>query len=154
MKTDTQKYHDLIKEMITPNRWRLDGEYGYAPVPPEDHEKCLEAGVKRFDELFSEGRKPRACQMGAERAIWLVAKSLHQKRMKALDKIAPKIQARIRDLIQGKDLGKGFDLGYEVAAALKADGYTWQQVIVAMGGMGLPGNIGDGIQIGYTGLYD
>jgi len=152
--TDTEKYLKLIRELIAPSNWRLDIEYQYAEVHQDDREKCVQAGIKRFDELWAEGRSIRSCTMAADHAVRGTAKKLHEKRMRALDAIAPKIQERIRELIQDKDPGRGFDLGYEVAATLKAEGYSWDQVIVAKRGMKLPGKIDDGIQIGYTGKYD
>lgn len=147
-----EKYTRLIRELIAPTQnWRgiLDQSQH---VPSEHREKCLEAGIKRFDELYSEGKSIRSAQMGADAAIRRTAQKLQDKHLRELERVAPTIQAKIRELIEGKD--PGFDLGIHVADALKALGYTWEQVILAKRDMKLPGNIGVGIQIGYTGLYD
>lgn len=147
-----EKYTRLIRELIAPtNNWRhiLDQSQH---VPTEHREKCLEAGIKRFDELYSEGKHWKAAAMGAEAAIRRTAQKLQDKHLKELERTAPTIQAKISELIQDKE--PGFDLGYQVADALKALGYTWDQVILAKRDMKLPGNVDGGIQIGYTGLYD
>ncbi len=152
MKTDREKYEFLIRALIIPRNWRLIDHY--TETPYEDRDACIEAGIKAFDEIFTENKVLKAAEVQAERAMIATAKELHTKRLKALEKIAPKIQARIRELIQDKDPGKGFDLGYEVAAALKAEGYKWDQILLAKRDMKLPGNVDTGIEIGFTGRYD
>lgn len=152
MKTDTEKYRFLIRALIIPRNWRVIDQY--TETPPEDRDPCIEAGIKAFDKIFSDSMVLRAAEGAAESAIKAKAKELQRKRFDAMEKIAPKIQARIRELIEGKEPGKGFDLGYEVAATLKAEGYKWDQVLIAKRGMKLPGNVDSGIEIGYTGKYD
>jgi hypothetical protein len=145
-----EKYAQLIRSLIMPRSWYLIDQHTQTPY--EDREKCLEAGVKRFDEIFAQNQVLRAAQGAADHAMIATAKKLQDKRFKALERVAPTIQAKIRELIQDKQ--PGFDLGIQVAADLKAAGYTWQQVILAKRDMKLPAEIDGGIQIGYTGLYD
>jgi len=145
-----EKYAQLIRSLIMPRNWRLIDQYTETPYP--EREKCLEAGIKRFDQIFSENHVLRAAQHSADNAMIATAKKLRDKRIKALERIAPTIQAKITELIQDKQ--PGFDLGYQVAAALKAQGYSWEQVILAKRDMKLPAETDGGIQIGYTGLYD
>jgi hypothetical protein len=144
------KYRELIRTLIMPRNWHL---VRYSPETPyEDREKCLDAGIKAFDEIFTRNHVLRAAQGAAERAMEAAAKKFHEKRLKQIERTVPTIQAKILELIEGKE--PGFDLGYEVAAALKALGYTWDQVILAKRDMKLPSVVDGGIQIGYTGLYD
>jgi hypothetical protein len=142
----------LIRALIMPRSWALIDDRDYTEIPYEDREKCLDAGIKRFDEIFTQNMVLKAAQGAADRAMIATAKKLQDKRLKALERIAPMIQAKIRELIQ--DQQPSFDLGYQVAAALKAQGYTWEQVILAKRDMKLPAETDGGIQIGYTGLYD
>jgi hypothetical protein len=146
-----EKYARLVREIVTPTNWYIFP--GREAVPSEHREQCIEAGIKRFDELFSQGKHWKAADMGADAAIRAKAGKLREQHRAALDRIKPTIQARIRELIEGIEEPGSFEMGYQVADALKADGYTWEQVRWAED-MSFPTGLRHGIQIRYTGLYD
>lgn len=69
-----EKYKFLIRALIMPQAWRIL-PYG-GEVPYEDREKCLDAGIKRFDEIFAATKVLKAALETAKEAIRETAKEL------------------------------------------------------------------------------
>lgn len=150
----TDKYIRLVRELVTPKDWSGFRDLDWLEVRPEHREKVIQAGVNRFDELFSAGYAMKASTIGARAALRKKVHSLEKAHQRALDRLAPTIRAKIDELTQGKDDMDGWKLGYEVAAALKALGYKWEQVRNAMVHTKLHRALSTPIEVAYTGIYD
>lgn len=145
----TDKYARLVRELVTPKSWDWILNCPWQEFSQTYKDKAVAAGIQRYDELFTAGRSPQVAERGAHDAIIKKARALEKVHRRNLDRVAPKIRAKIDELIEGKP--DSFELGYQVADALKALGYSWEQVKCAEN---YGGGISAGLQIRYTGYYD